>query len=258
MMNNNIFNLVFPIVEKACVAIMDIYNSNDNSVSYKDDDSPLTRADISANEIICNGLKDIDSSIPIISEEGELRAFEIRKEYTDCWLVDPLDGTKEFVSKNGEFTVNIALVRNGEVIFGIVAVPVNEEIYWAKKGNGAYLFKNGQSTLLKVAPFKMDQHGIKVCISRSHLFDETKDFISSLNKPEIIVAGSALKLGLIASGSAFLYPRFGRTMEWDIAAGQIVIEEAGGVVVDMKNKRPLRYNKSELYNPAFFAMGKLV
>lgn len=258
MVNNNIFKLVYPVVKKACAAIMEIYTSKENEVHYKEDDSPLTKADIVSNDIICKGLIDIDSTIPIVSEENRLLPYEIRKSYENCWLIDPLDGTKEFVSNNGEFTVNIALIKKGKVVFGIVAAPVSGELYWAKEGKGAFLMRDEQSFPLKVASFNMNDKGIKVLVSRSHLSTETTTFIKTLNDPEVIVAGSALKLSLIASGVGFVYPRFGRTMEWDIAAGQIIIEEAGGVVYDITNNKPLKYNKEDLSNPMFMARGKLL
>ena len=168
------------------------------------------------------------------------------------WLIDPLDGTKEFIKRNGEFTVNIALIHHHQPILGVVQTPVTADLYSAIKASGAQ--KNGQ--MIQCASFDLHQSGLKVVASRSHLNTETQVFLDNLIKPEILSKGSSLKLLMVAEGEAHLYPRFAPTMEWDTAAAQIIVEEAGGKVLIQNSQIPVNYNKENLLNPYFLVQGK--
>lgn len=249
---------VIQIAETAGVAILDIYqNEADFNVELKSDDSPLTKADRAANAVICAGLEKLSNKFPIVSEENKAIPYDERKDFEYYWLVDPLDGTKEFIKRNGEFTVNIALVQNQQPVFGVVYAPVLEEMYWAIKGEGAWMKKGDQVQKLAANTFTMSDVGLKVVCSRSHLNEGTQAFIDALDQPEKVSQGSSLKFLLMAKGAAHVYPRLGPTMEWDTGAAQIVLEEAGGKVIDEETKKPLRYNKENLLNPYFIAYGNL-
>lgn len=241
------------IVEQAGKAVIDIYQ-NDVEVELKSDNSPLTQADKKAHEIICAGLMELQPDLPIISEEGVHLPYEIRKNWRTYWLVDPLDGTKEFINRNGEFTVNIALIENGYPVLGVVGQPVEERIYYAAIGLGA--FETGpnhtEPTLILT---KKTQGKIKALVSKSHLAEELREGINQQENIEMISIGSSLKLCVIASGEADLYPRIGPTSEWDIAAAQCVLEVAGGKVLSLDGKR-MRYNQKESFkNSDFVAIG---
>ncbi len=246
------------IARRAGAAIMEIYESDaDFGVEAKSDDSPLTKADRAANTIICDGLEKLSVGYPIISEENKAVDYEVRKDYKHYWLVDPLDGTKEFIKKNGEFTVNIALVHNQRSVFGVVYAPALDEMYWAAKGEGAHFIKDGKENLLSASSFGMKDGGLRVVCSRSHLNEGTQKFVDELNTPELVAKGSSLKFLILASADAELYPRLAPTMEWDTAAAQIVLEEAGGKVLQAASGEPLVYNKEDLLNPHFIAYGKM-
>ena len=238
-------------------AILDVYESADFNVEIKGDDSPLTRADKESNEVICRGLENLDPLFPIISEENKNIPYDDRKDFEYFWLVDPLDGTKEFIKRNGEFTVNIALVHGQTPVLGAVYVPVSGEFYWGIRGLGAGMDKNGQSDPISVADFKMTDQGLRVVCSRSHLNDETQRFVDDLSAPETVSKGSSLKFLVVAEGSAHLYPRIAPTMEWDTCAAQCVLEAAGGSVMEYGKDTPLVYNKENLLNPYFLAAGKV-
>lgn len=240
-------------------AILNIYNNaGDFGVEQKADQSPLTIADRASNEIICRGLEKLDSQYPIISEENREIPFEERRDYSYYWLVDPLDGTKEFIKRNGEFTVNIALVHRQRPVLGVVFAPFPAEMYWAVKGEGAFFSENGEGTRIKASAFRITDPGLNVVCSRSHLNEATKAFIDRLDKPQLVAKGSSLKFLIMAKGEAHIYPRLGPTMEWDTAAAQIVLEEAGGRIIDEESKQPLLYNKKKLLNPYFIAYGRLL
>ncbi len=247
---------VSQIARDAGAAILNIYNNADDfGVEQKADDSPLTKADKASNDVIVAGLEQLRFQVPILSEENKEIPYHERKDFDYFWLVDPLDGTKEFIKRNGEFTVNIALVKGNEVVFGVVYVPVSDELFWAAKEHGAYLQQEGQDKQLQAASFRMTDAGLKVVASRSHLNDETKAFVDQLNTPELVSKGSSLKLLLVASGAAHLYPRLAPTMEWDTAAAQIVVEEAGGKVLQAGTEEKVIYNKENLLNPHFLVLG---
>lgn len=248
---------VIQLAIEAGAAILEIYHKeSDWQIEDKEDHSPLTIADRRANEIICAGLQQLTPDIPIISEENKTIPYEERKGYTYCWLVDPLDGTKEFIKRNGEFTVNIALVHNGAPLLGVVHIPVSEGTFWAYQGSGAHWSHGSRHQRLHAASFDPRSPHLKVVASRSHLNSETEEFIAQFDHPGLVSRGSALKFMLLAEGEAHVYPRLAPTMEWDTAAAQIVLEEAGGSVVEAYTQQPLRYNKPDLLNPHFIAYGK--
>jgi 3'(2'), 5'-bisphosphate nucleotidase len=232
---------------KAGDKILEVYFSDEIGLVSKDDNSPLTLADQSAHFEILGHLE--KTGLPILSEEGINIPYEIRKEWDYYWLVDPLDGTKEFVKRNGEFTVNIALIHQGRPILGVVYAPVLDWMYWGSKSVGAWKqVGNGQ-------PFKLTEvsdHSIRtIAASKSHMNPETAEFISQYPKAEIISMGSSLKFMLVAENTAQLYPRFGPTMEWDTAAAHAIVNAMGGEVITMKGMISLTYNKPNLLNPDF-------
>lgn len=255
---NSICEEVKHIAIEAGKAIMEIYENEESfGVTHKKDDSPLTIADGKANQIICDHLVKLTPNIPIISEENKEIAYSERKDFDYAWLVDPLDGTKEFIKRNGDFTVNIALLHYGKTVMGIVYIPVTEAIYSAIYAKGAYETVNGKTTKLKAPKFKMSDKGIGVVCSRSHLNEGTANFIAQLNEPEKVSRGSSLKFLILAKGEAHVYPRLAPTMEWDTGAAQIILEEAGGKVISEDSKKPLAYNKENLLNPFFIAYGNV-
>ena len=249
------YESVKQIARKAGSAILEIYGQDDFGIEQKADDSPLTRADNASNTVICAGLEGLSESYPIVSEENKDVPYDTRKGFDTFWLVDPLDGTKEFIKRNGEFTVNIALIHRGAPVVGVVYVPVTDTMYSAMKDQGAYVESKGNSQRLASAKFSMDDEGLGVVCSRSHLNEDTKAFIDKLNAPATVSKGSSLKFLILASGDAHLYPRVAPTMEWDTAAAQCVLEQSGGKVVEYGTDQPLRYNKEVLLNPYFLATG---
>ncbi len=246
------------IARRAGAAILSVYaNVNEMPVELKPDDSPLTLADKAANDIITSGLVQLDIKFPIISEEMKEVPYEERCQYEHYWLVDPLDGTKEFLKHNGEFTVNIALVAKDKPIIGIVFVPVTDEMYWAVEGEGAYLERKGEQVQIHASEFDIHDVGLNVVCSRSHLNAETTGFIEQLKQPNLLSKGSAIKFLILARGEAHLYPRMGYTSEWDTCPAQLILEEAGGKIIDWETKMPMRYNKVSLQNHYFVAYGKV-
>ena len=241
--------------------ILDVYSSDDFEIKLKSDDSPLTIADQLAHETIINILK--ETSIPILSEEGKNIPFEERQDWEYYWLVDPLDGTKEFIKRNGEFTVNIALIKKDTPVLGVIYVPVTKDLYFSENEMGAFKAINidaetdiNQLTTLSFKlPFFTDNEIFTVVGSRSHMNSETEEFIANLKAKHGIVdfisKGSSLKICMVAEGLANIYPRFAPTMEWDIAAGHAIALGAGCTVTQADEKTPLIYNKSDLLNPWF-------
>jgi 3'(2'), 5'-bisphosphate nucleotidase len=242
------------LAEDAGRVIMAIYNGPIASRT-KDDNSPVTLADEKAEATILAGLRAHFPDIPVVAEEA-VAAGQKPTAAARFFLVDPLDGTKEFISRNGEFTVNIALVENGIARMGVVYAPAISALYWGELGKGA--FKRGaHGEAISIKTRHVPRHGMTVLASRSHLDDETKDFLAMQHVCETMQSGSSLKFCRVAEGAADLYPRFGRTMEWDTASGQAVLEAAGGKVVDREGA-PLRYGKIErgFDNPGFIASGR--
>lgn len=247
------------IARQAGDVILNIYRKFEHiEVEQKSDNSPLTLADRSSNDLICRALEKLPVHYPIISEENKMLPWEERKNWTHCWLVDPLDGTKEFIKRNGDFTVNIALVENGSPVIGIVHTPVHDELCWAVKGHGSFLIKNGIQMPIEAASFSESDPGLAIVCSRSHLTQETEDFIRKYKEPHLVSRGSALKFLMLAKGEAHVYPRIAPTMEWDTAAAQIILEEAGGKVVFFDSGKPMVYNREDLRNPAFVAYGRVL
>ena len=249
------FDKICGIAKDAGSVIMDIYN-RDVEVELKNDRSPLTEADKKSNELIIQSLELFYPNIPIISEENSEIFYSERSSWGEFWLIDPLDGTKEFIKKNGEFTVNIALIRDGFPVLGVVYLPVDEILYSAEKGSGAFK-EDRSSNLSKIfnGVHYDELESIKVVASRSHITDEVKEFVEGLKNEgkevEMISVGSSLKLCLIAEGSANIYPRFGPTMEWDTGAAQAVVMESGREVLNFETNELLNYNKKSLLNPWF-------
>ena len=236
------------IALEAGEAIMEIY-SRDFSIEYKADTSPLTEADLKSNEIICKRLKKHYPSIPILSEENKIVEYDIRKNWEYYWCIDPIDGTKEFIKKNGEFTVNIALIYKNVPVLGVVYAPVLNDIYSAKQGVGA--FKNAKKMPLFVNEDISKK--ISVVASKSHLSKETQAFIDALDAQEIeqVSKGSSLKLCMVAEGVADIYPRLAPTMEWDTAAADAIVRESGKMTYQFESDIPMLYNKENLLNPWF-------
>jgi 3'(2'), 5'-bisphosphate nucleotidase len=236
--------------EEACKVILEVYNSDDFETEAKGDNSPLTQADRKAHAVIDVILE--ATHLPILSEEGKSIPYAERKDWEYFWMVDPLDGTKEFIKRNGEFTVNIALVHRGKPILGVVAVPVTGEIFYASEGKGAFVKRNGQvEALPKRKAWELSQKGLRVVASRSHMNDETQQFIDQLTEPTLVSKGSSLKFMLLAEGKADVYPRYAPTMEWDTAAAHAIVNEAGLKVYQHGSGTELTYNKENLLNPYF-------
>jgi 3'(2'), 5'-bisphosphate nucleotidase len=232
--------------------ILTVYERGFN-VSEKDDGSPLTEADAAAHEVIAASLVKLTPEIPVLSEESSKVDYAERAAWKRFWLVDPLDGTKEFIKRNGEFTVNIALVEDGHAVLGVVHVPVKGVTYSACAGLGAFKQEGGGAPQpIHVRSFA---GGAAIVVaSRSHAGKHIEGFLKNVGAHDVVSMGSALKLCLVADGSADVYPRLGPTMEWDTAAAQCVVEAAGGRVTDLHG-RPLQYNKASLLNPWFMVTG---
>ncbi len=264
---NNLINISLSAGRR----ILEIYNS-DFSFEIKSDNSPLTLADRESNRIITERLRRCYPDIPLITEEGMNISYDLRREWKYYFLIDPLDGTKEFIKRNGEFTINIALMERDAPLAGLIFIPVKRTMYYAMRNQGSYklnlddiekdnLSEEDIKELTSRLPlYKRDdaRDSIIVAGSRSHKSDRMDAFIQSLRNRygeiEFIPAGSSLKFCLIAEGLADIYPRFGTTMEWDTAAGQIIVEESGGQVLDIETREPLRYNKEDMKNPWFIAI----
>ena len=249
----NLLEIARQAAKVAAERILEVYHSDDFDIESKGDDSPLTKADRMAHEAIVEILE--PSNLPVLSEEGRDIPFEERGQWDYFWMVDPLDGTKEFIKRNGEFTVNIALIHQGRSILGVVLAPVLGKCYFAYDQGGAYVGIDDSQEPIKANQFSMTDEGLKVVASRSHLNDDTKRFMDDLVKPEIVSMGSSLKFMVVAEGGAELYPRFAPTMEWDTAAAQIIVEEAGGEVLIQSSGERMSYNKSNLLNPYFLVKG---
>ena len=244
---------VIALAEKAGQAILQVYSS-DFEVQSKDDESPLTLADLASHHCIVAGLEKLTPGMPVISEESGLPDFEERSRWSRYWLIDPLDGTKEFVNRNGEFTVNIALIDNHRPVFGVVHVPVQNKTYIGCEGYGAERRDaDGQAQSIRVATSSASP--VRVVGSRSHRGASLDAYLENLGESDMVPMGSSLKFCVIAEGGADLYPRLGPTSEWDTAAAQAVVEQAGGRVVTLDGK-PMKYNtKSDMLNPFFFVIG---
>ena len=242
------------IAKKAGEKILEIYNNRDLAkvIDYKADDSPLTLADKVSNKIIIEGLKALETSYPILSEESRHAPYKERKNWVTFWLVDPLDGTKEFINRNGEFTVNIALIENGKPVFGVVYVPVKDILYVGSR-DGAFK----QMGLGELEPIKVNNStGKRIAVrSKSHASIEEEDILKKYDVTDSISVGSSLKFCMVAEGRADVYYRHGPTMEWDTGAGQAVVVAAGGQVYQGTGNNPFTYNKENLLNGSFLCLG---
>ena len=241
--------------------ILEIYKSDDFEVTIKGDNSPLTKADVASQNVIMSYLT--ETNIPVLSEEGKAIAYEERKDWRQLWIVDPIDGTKEFIKRNGEFTVNIALIENQRPLIGVIFVPVTGELYFSTEEMGAFkvvvdldnfdletLISNGNKL-----PLEREDKTFTIVASRSHMSSETEDYVAEMRgehgEVNLISKGSSLKLCMVAEGTANCYPRFAPTMEWDTAAGQAICEHAGFEVIDWITKKNMLYNRKELLNNWF-------
>ena len=241
------------IARAAGAAILEVYG-RDFAVESKADRSPLTEADLAAHRIIAKGLNALSPQLPLLSEEGANIDWETRRQWSRYWLVDPLDGTREFVKRNGEFTVNIALIDSGVPILGVVHAPVLDYLLHAQRGQGSWM-RQTDGRDLPLSTQRPAPARLRVAASRSHLDERTAHVLAEIGEYEKIGMGSSLKFCRIAEGAMDVYPRFGPTSEWDTAAGQCVLEAAGGVVLGLDGE-PFRYNqKASLLNPDFIALG---
>jgi 3'(2'), 5'-bisphosphate nucleotidase len=226
------------------------YYSDDVEVYHKEDDSPLTQADLASQKVILKALSGIDPDTPVISEEAELPPYERRKDWKRFWLVDPLDGTKEFIKRNGEFTVNIALIEHGEPVLGVLYIPAKDQLYYAQEGEGSFR-KQGKEQAARIFSSSADKsRPLKVAVSRSHRSDSLENNLNEqgIRVEEFLSAGSSLKFCLVAEGKADIYPRTGPTMEWDVGAGDCIYRNS---VKNGDHHSPLRYNKPDLRNEGF-------
>ncbi|MGQ9801542.1 MAG: 3'(2'),5'-bisphosphate nucleotidase CysQ family protein [Candidatus Saccharicenans sp.] len=298
--NSDKLSALLSLIGRAGDEILKVYSQleSDWEVSLKKDRTPVTEADRASNRILSDGLMKLWPDVPILSEESQEIPYDVRKKFEYFWLLDPLDGTREFLKRNGEFTINLALIHRTRAVAGFISVPCKGLIYYAIKGEGAYRMEEikgaeqkenketvGKETLgintgitkpdfdnnktdqselarftvskLEAARFSLNEPGLTVVASRSHFDPAIKEFIEQLNNPRLVSVGSSLKFMLLAEGRAHLYPRLGRTMEWDTAAGQAILEEAGGQVLEFSTRLPLTYNKESLENPPFLASGQV-
>jgi 3'(2'), 5'-bisphosphate nucleotidase len=260
-MMTQLLNTAITAALEAGKAILEIYHSGEFDVEIKGDNSPLTKADTASHNVIMSFLTKTD--IPVLSEEGKFIAYQERKDWSQLWIVDPIDGTKEFIKRNGEFTVNIALIENQKTQIGVIFVPVTGELYFSSKEMGAFkvavdlknydletLIKNGNKL-----PLQREDNTFTIVASRSHMSPETETYVQEMRdlhgEVNLISKGSSLKLCMVAEGTANCYPRFAPTMEWDTAAGQAICEHAGFQVIDWKTKENMLYNREELLNAWF-------
>jgi 3'(2'), 5'-bisphosphate nucleotidase len=251
MNQQSLLDQVLEIADTASRKVMEIYQT-DFQVQTKDDNSPITEADIASHHVIVDGLTALTPDIPILSEESANAPWEERKTWTRFWLVDPIDGTKDFTNRTGEFTVNIALIENGEPVMGVVTAPALGDAYWGIKGQGAWKREADGST--RRLAVENPPQAIRAVASKNHMNEDTRHFIQQLGEHQLVQAGSSLKFCRIAEGQADIYPRLGPTCEWDTGAAHAVLVAAGGKVTQLDGT-PLAYGKEEVLNPYFVASG---
>ena len=264
------------VARQAGAAIMEVYgeSTEDWDVQTKGDESPVTKADLKANAVICDALTAKFPSVAITSEENKKVPWEERKSYVYSWNIDPLDGTKEFIKRNGQFATNIALLKGQEAVVGLVQIPVTGQTYWAAKGLGAYVRSSDDAeTKLECKEFDESDKGLTIIVSRRHRSQESEDFVKRYDDPKFIQMGSSLKFTRIAENAAHVYPRMAPTCEWDTAAPHVIVTEAGGEVLQcgvcdadgvlqepweeaLARQNPVVYNKENDLNPFFVAYGK--
>jgi len=251
---DQLINPVIAVAARAGDEILKIYNSDDFGVEAKDDNSPLTLADKAAHNAIVAALAELTPDIPVLSEEAADISWSERSGWQEYWLIDPLDGTKEFIKRNGEFTVNIALIQGHQAVLGVVHVPVQNRCFFGYQGGGAFE-KDAQGTIKPVSVTTPAQRPVRVVGSRSHRGELVDAYLEKLGEHVMVSMGSSLKLCLVAIGEADIYPRLGLTSEWDTAAAQAVVECAGGKVIQT-NGETLMYNaKEDILNPFFLVYG---
>ena len=260
-MRNQLLHTAIIAALEASKAILEIYHSGEFDIELKGDNSPLTRADTASHNVIMSNLE--TTNIPVLSEEGRDIPYKDRKDWKQLWIVDPIDGTKEFIKRNGEFTVNIALIENQRPIIGVIFVPVTGELYFSSKEKGAYKVAldlenyDLEASLSKAnkLPLQREDNTFTIVASRSHMSIETEEYVQEMRDihgdVNLISKGSSLKLCMVAEGAANCYPRFAPTMEWDTAAGQAICEHAGYKVIDWDTKKNMLYNREELLNNWF-------
>lgn len=251
MMMKLLLQQMIQLAEQAGDAILEVYqrDSSDQGIQAKADDSPLTAADLAAQQVISERLQQLTPDIPVLSEEAAATPWEERQHWDRFWLIDPLDGTKEFIKRNGEFTVNIALIEQGNAVLGVVHAPVLKKTYAALKGEGALVQQQGEQYRIGVSRPAAGEP-IIVVGSRSHPSPELADYVKQFSQHKMVAVGSSLKFCLVAEGSAHVYPRFGPTMMWDTGAGHIIAEEAGATV-QFSGLAEAVYHRDELLNPYF-------
>ena len=260
-MRNQLLHTAIIAALEASKATLEIYHSGAFDIEIKGDNSPLTKADTASHNVIMSYLE--TTNIPVLSEEGRDISYQERKDWKQLWIVDPIDGTKEFIKRNGEFTVNIALIENQRPIIGVIYVPVTGELYFSSKKLGAFKVKvdledyDLEALLSKgnKLPLQRENKTFTIVASRSHMSTETREYIQQMREihgdVKLISKGSSLKLCMVAEGAANCYPRFAPTMEWDTAAGQAICEHAGVKVIDWDTKKNMLYNRKELLNNCF-------
>ena len=247
------------MIRKAGAEVMAEYKNQDPTIDYKGDESPITKADLRSNEVINSGLEKLSTKFPILSEENKIFSYEERKSMPIMWCVDPLDGTKEFINRNGEFAICIALIADHRAVAGFIYEPVADRLYYGIKSQGAWIEEKGKLRQLKVKSIRKTDAGLSFGVSRSHRSDDQQAYIDQFESPEYISKGSILKMLAITTGEIDIYPRFDeKTKEWDIAAGQIILEEAGGEVIHKTTGEPITYNKESLQSPPFIAMARML
>lgn len=257
--SNNINELTenaINIASEAGNIIKNIYLNNNNlDIKIKNDNSPVTKADLEASNFIINKLSNITKNIPVLSEESESVSYQTRCNWDTFWIIDPLDGTKEFIARNDEFTVNIALIQKNSPVLGVIYSPILDVFYYANIHSDSY--KKTKNIISKITTKKLDQKNITIAISRRHSNNTQIEKIFNLlgkDNINIIHKGSSLKMCAVAEGNCDLYPRIGPTSEWDTAAGQVIVTQAGGAMTTL-NGNPLKYNKKSLINPDFLTIG---
>lgn len=247
---------VADIARRAGAAALVIYQQDDVGIQIKSDASPVTQADFAANAVITEGVLQLEPLVPIVSEESAEIPYAIRKDYPYYWCVDPIDGTKEFIAKNGEFTVNIALIHQNRPILGVIYAPALDLMFFAVQNLGAYRVEKGNETRLSVNTYKLSDEGLRIPISRSFLTEGTKNYINQhFKNPILTPKGSTLKLCLLASGVFDAYILVGKTCEWDTASADIIVWEAGGQMLELATHTPILYNQPDLRNPNLIVYG---
>jgi 3'(2'), 5'-bisphosphate nucleotidase len=259
LINLDLARQVANIARAAGAATLTIYRQNDFGIVLKSDDSPVTKADLAANTVITEGLLALEPNVPILSEESAEIPYDERKNYAYLWCVDPIDGTKEFIARNDEFTVNIALIHQHRPILGVIYAPALDLMFFAVQDFGAFQVENGVEKRLSVSSYRLSDAGLRIPISRSFLTEGTKNYIQThFKNPILTPKGSTLKLCMLAAGLFDLYVLYGRTNEWDTAAADIIIWEAGGQLLDLETNTAMRYNRPNLKNPNFIVYGKVL